>query len=164
MSSRGFCVLGNAVFPSVGVTCGAAFVPWAGSGGCWFCPGPDALQGLLSRSKAVFAWGECRSCQPTGTETCFGPSFTWPGPALVLGSCAPAVLPPCPKCVENAAEQQLLCFPPAPLGLSHHFSSDFSGIFFLIQTASCTWLWEKSVCKICGKFCVMRQVLCSALA
>lgn len=65
---------------------------------------------LRSRSRAVFASGGCTSCQLEGRETCFGPSFTWPGLTLVLAPCAPAVLPLLPwqlhggnKCVENAS-------------------------------------------------------------
>lgn len=102
--------------------------------------------GAESSSKAVFAWDGCSPASlkaqkpalvpalPGQASPCSGLLCTCSAPSLPQQLCAGN------KCVGNAAEQLLLRFPPAPLGLSHYFSSYFSGIFFFIKTASCTWL------------------------
>lgn len=135
MSSRGFCGFGITVFPGFGAICRAAFasgqaVVGAGSA----LPHMLCRQGLLSRelrsrSKAEFASGACRSCQPKA----FGPSFTWPdlscsGLCVHLQCSLPSVVGA--SVWRMPAEQKCFCaFLPAPLGLSHHFSLYFSGIF-----------------------------------
>lgn len=143
MSSRGFCGFGNAVLPNAGVICRAAFVTWAGRGGCWLCPAL-CRKGLLSRELRSRA-KQCL-CQvgahPASLEAetlALVPGLPgqyWP---LFWAPCAPAVLPPLPqqlcaggKCVQNArmpAEQLLLAFPACPSWLSQHFSLHFSAVF-----------------------------------
>lgn len=172
MSSRGFCGLGNSVFPSVGAICRTAFVTWAGSGGCCFTAAPHTVQGAeeQKQSSVCFGWVHVlpawrqrnllwSQLYLAGPNPCSGSVCTCSAPSLALA--APWWEQVCGECQRNSCFRAFL---PARLGLSHHFSSYFSCILFVIKTSSCTWLWEKSICKIYGNFCVMRQVLFSALA